>query len=135
MGIALAIETLLLVAATLLAALTTVRPGAFSGDLVIAVLAVGMGVRNATVRRLGIPDLTTTVLTLTLTGFAAESRLVGGEGRGGVRRASAVVAMLVGALVGALALKSSLTLPLALAAGLAALTWGLYLPAVKRLRA
>jgi uncharacterized membrane protein YoaK (UPF0700 family) len=33
---------------------------------VIALLAVGMGIQNATVRRLAVPDLTTTVLTLTL---------------------------------------------------------------------
>jgi uncharacterized membrane protein YoaK (UPF0700 family) len=37
----------------------------------IAVVAVAMGLQNATVRALGVPDMTTTVLTLTLTGLAA----------------------------------------------------------------
>ena len=52
-----------------------VRPNAVSGDAVIALLAFAMGVRNATVRGLGVPDLTTTVLTMTLTGLAADSQL------------------------------------------------------------
>ncbi|CAM5630617.1 hypothetical protein SFUMM280S_02716 [Streptomyces fumanus] len=46
----------------------------------IAVTAFAMGLRNATVRRLGVPDLTTTVLTMTLTGLAADSRAGGGPG-------------------------------------------------------
>src|SRR6266852_1304714 len=33
---------------------------------------LGVGVRNSTIRRLGVPDLTTTVLTMTLTGLAAD---------------------------------------------------------------
>jgi hypothetical protein len=38
-----------------------------------------MGIQNASVRELGVPDFTTTVLTLTLTGLAAaDSSLAGG---------------------------------------------------------
>jgi uncharacterized membrane protein YoaK (UPF0700 family) len=37
--------------------------------VVIAVLAAALGLQNATVRRLAVPDVTTTVLTLTLTGW------------------------------------------------------------------
>jgi len=59
-----------------------VRPDELSGDAVIALLAFAMGVRNATIRRLGVPDLTTTVLTMTLTGLAAESPPAGGSGSG-----------------------------------------------------
>jgi len=116
---ALAIEAILVGAATILAASIDVRANAPSGDLVIALLAAAMGVRNATVRRIGVPDLTTTVLTLTLTGLAADSRLFGGSGKGTVRRSSAVLMMFSGALVGAVLLKTSMVLPLALAAGLA----------------
>ncbi|MEP7342131.1 MAG: DUF1275 family protein [Acidobacteriota bacterium] len=46
--------------------------------VVIVLTAVAMGLRNATVRRLAVPDLTTTVQTLTLTGLAADSFLAGG---------------------------------------------------------
>jgi Protein of unknown function (DUF1275) len=69
--------------------------------LVIALLAFAMGVRNATIRRLAVPDLTTTVLTMTLTGLAADSSLAGGDNHAAVRRTAAVVAMLAGAVAGA----------------------------------
>jgi uncharacterized membrane protein YoaK (UPF0700 family) len=106
--IALSIEASSLAGAAILAAAADIRPGGVAGDCVIGLLALGMGVRNATVRRLAVPDVTTTVLTMTLTGLAADSRLAGGDGTGTVRRTSAVVAMLVGALAGALLLKLSL---------------------------
>jgi uncharacterized membrane protein YoaK (UPF0700 family) len=84
---------------------------------VIAVLALAMGVRNAVVRRLSIRDLTTTVLTQTLTGLAADSRVAGGEGPRSGRRAGAVAAMLAGALAGALLfLHRGPALPLLIAA-------------------
>jgi uncharacterized membrane protein YoaK (UPF0700 family) len=86
---------------------------------VIALLAFAMGVRNATVRRIGVPDLTTTVLTMTLTGLAADSPPAGGSGKGSARRTAAVAAMFGGALAGALMVKTSLALPLIAAAGLA----------------
>jgi uncharacterized membrane protein YoaK (UPF0700 family) len=49
--------------------------------------------------RLAVADLTTTVLTLTLTGLAADSRLGGGSGAHTGRRLLAVAAMLIGAVV------------------------------------
>jgi uncharacterized membrane protein YoaK (UPF0700 family) len=116
---ALGIETALVLAAAMVAAVIDVRAGAFSGDAVIALLAFAMGVRNATVRRLAVPDLTTTVLTMTLTGLAADSRVAGGSGEGSVRRVAAVLAMLCGAVGGALLLKSSLVATLLAAAVLA----------------
>jgi uncharacterized membrane protein YoaK (UPF0700 family) len=78
--------------------------GAASRYLLIALLALAMGVQNATARRLAVADLTTTVLTLTLTGIAADSWLGGGNGARTARRILAVAAMLMGALVGALLL-------------------------------
>jgi uncharacterized membrane protein YoaK (UPF0700 family) len=109
--------------AALLAISVTVTPDALSGDVVIALLAFGMGARNATVKRIGFPDLTTTVLTMTLTGLAADSQLAGGSGKGSFRRSVAVGAMLCGATAGALLLKVHLALVLAVAAILALLTW------------
>jgi uncharacterized membrane protein YoaK (UPF0700 family) len=67
----------------------------------IVCLSTAMGIQNASARRLGVPDLTTTVLTLTITGIAADSVIVGGKGSQAGRRSIAVAAMLVGALVGA----------------------------------
>jgi uncharacterized membrane protein YoaK (UPF0700 family) len=81
----------------------------------IALTAAAMGLRNATVRRLGVPDMTTTVLTLTLTGLGADSSLAGGASPRWPRRLASVAAMLAGAAVGAiLVLRSGLTLPLCL---------------------
>lgn len=89
----------------------------------IVPLGLAMGVQNATARRLAVPDLTTTVLTLTLTGIAADSHLAGGPGGHPLRRLISVSAMLVGALIGALlVLHVDLVLPLALAAALMAVT-------------
>src|SRR5262249_15000926 len=67
----------------------------------IVVLSSAMGLQNAVARRLAIPDLTTTVLTLTITGIAADNRVVGGAGSVAGRRLVAVAAMLTGAIVGA----------------------------------
>ena len=131
-GIALGIETTMIAIAALFAAIKTPHIGHLSGYVVIALLAFAMGVRNATIRRIAVPDLTTTVLTMTLTGLAADSPLFGGDGRGSTRRVLAVGTMLVGALVGALELKTSIVLPLATAAALAGVTALIYVPVARR---
>jgi uncharacterized membrane protein YoaK (UPF0700 family) len=88
---------------------------------VIAILAFAMGVRNAAVRHLAVPDMTTTVLTQTLTGLAADSSLAGGTNPRAGRRSGAVAAMFVGAVLGAaLYLHQSAALALAIAAALTA---------------
>jgi uncharacterized membrane protein YoaK (UPF0700 family) len=73
--------------------------------VVIGLLAAALGLQNATVRRLAVPDVTTTVLTLTLTGLAADSWLAGGRSPRAGRRVAAVGLMAAGALVGALLLR------------------------------
>jgi uncharacterized membrane protein YoaK (UPF0700 family) len=93
---------------------------------VIALLGIGTGVQNATVRRLAIPDLTTTVLTMTLTGLAADSSLAGGDHARRSRRIASAAAMLAGALAGgALIVHQGFTTTLVLlTAMLAAVTVG-----------
>jgi uncharacterized membrane protein YoaK (UPF0700 family) len=91
-------------AAIAVAAVAGSQLGSASRYALIALLALAMGVQNATARRLAVPDLTTTVLTLTLTGIAADSRLAGGPGTKTGRRLLAVVSMAFGALVGAVLL-------------------------------
>jgi uncharacterized membrane protein YoaK (UPF0700 family) len=82
----------------------------------IVVLALAMGVQNSSVRHLAIPDLTTTVLTLTVTGIGADSALGGGKGSKSGRRVVSVVAMFLGALAGAaLILHVHIALPLVFA--------------------
>jgi len=71
----------------------------------IVLLGIAMGMQNAVARRLGVPDLTTTVLTLTLTGLAADSSPAGGATPRPGRRVLSVLAMFLGALAGALLLR------------------------------
>ena len=94
---------------------------------IIALLALAMGVQNAAAQRLSVPDLTTSVLTKTLTGLASEAAVVGGAGSRLGRRALAIMAMLAGALVGGLLVLNvsvasaiAVALGLVLAVGLAA---------------
>jgi uncharacterized membrane protein YoaK (UPF0700 family) len=79
-----------------------------------------MGAQNAVVRQLKVFDLTTTVLTMTLTGIAADMRQR--DRFAIVRRLLAVGAMLAGAAVGAvLVLEVSDVAALGLAAALLAI--------------
>jgi uncharacterized membrane protein YoaK (UPF0700 family) len=95
------IQVLLVAVAVALAWLggSQVTPGYRYG--LIAMLAIAMGLQNAAVRKIAVPDLTTTVLTLTMTGLVADSALVGGPGSRAGRRLVAVSAMFLGALAGA----------------------------------
>jgi uncharacterized membrane protein YoaK (UPF0700 family) len=96
---ALAVEAVLLGAAAAVAFAWPVT--AATAYPMIAVTALAMGMRNATVRKLGVPDLTTTtVLTTTLTGLASDSRLGGGSGKRTPRRAALVTSLLAGAVLG-----------------------------------
>jgi uncharacterized membrane protein YoaK (UPF0700 family) len=83
----------------------------------IGLTGLAMGLRNAVVRKLAVADLTTTVLTLTLTGLAADSALAGGEGTRWPRRIGSVTSMFAGAAAGAWLVARSVALALA-AAGL-----------------
>jgi uncharacterized membrane protein YoaK (UPF0700 family) len=132
LGWALAGEVAFIALAALVAAVGAVTVGGGISYLLIALLGFAMGVRNATVRRIGIPDLTTTVLTMTVTAFASDISRGGWSGEDAIRRLSAITSMFLGALVGALLLKASLALPLALAAGLALLSALVYIPSALR---
>jgi uncharacterized membrane protein YoaK (UPF0700 family) len=82
----------------------------------VAVLAVALGIQNGTVHHLGVHDLTTTVLTLSLAGVVTDSQIARGPMARPHRRLGSIAAMLAGAGVGALLLFVSLSLVLALAA-------------------
>jgi uncharacterized membrane protein YoaK (UPF0700 family) len=68
-------------------------------DSIVALVAIALGIQNAASRRLAVPDITTSVLTMTLTGIAAD--LLTGSRRIALRRALSVAAMLGGAYIGA----------------------------------
>ena len=109
---------ILLVALALAEALVATVSTPVGQYSIIAALSIAMGLQNATARRLAVPDLTTTVLTLTLTGFAADSALAGGTNPRPGRRTIATLSMFLGAAIGALVLLrigASAVLALALA--------------------
>ncbi|MFJ8622901.1 YoaK family protein [Kitasatospora sp. NPDC093550] len=115
---AVGVEAVLVAGATLLSAVAgpssdPVRP------TLIGVLGFAMGGQNAVVRALKVPDLTTTVLTMTITALAAD--------RTGHRRLASAVWMFVGALLGAVLVlhadvPTALALALVLLLAVAALT-------------
>jgi uncharacterized membrane protein YoaK (UPF0700 family) len=114
-------ELLLVTGALLVAALSSQQIGSASRYPLIILLAIAMGIQNATARTLAVADLTTTVLTMTMTGIAADAKLAGGHGSKLGRRVLSIAAMLLGALIGGLlVLKVDTPAPLALAAGLLA---------------
>ncbi|UXN32619.1 YoaK family protein [Glutamicibacter sp. M10] len=69
--------------------------------LITGFIAASMGLQAATARHLGVKDVTTVVVTSTLTGLAADSPLGGGSGKFWQRRLLAVVLILAGAATGA----------------------------------
>ncbi|WP_448664777.1 YoaK family protein [Sphingomonas sp. CJ20] len=86
---------------------------------IIALTAIAMGYRNATIRHLKVADMTTTVLTLTLTGLAADSTLAGGDNPNWQRRVGSVVSICLGAGAGAwMTIRWGLAPPLFLATAL-----------------
>ncbi|HZZ64289.1 MAG TPA: YoaK family protein [Candidatus Baltobacteraceae bacterium] len=98
-GHLLAYSSLFKVALLLMA--TIIAAVGLSPLAVIPELGITMGIQNAVARKIAIPDLTTTVLTMTLTGIMADSSLVGGSNPRLVRRILAVLTMFAGAFAGA----------------------------------
>jgi uncharacterized membrane protein YoaK (UPF0700 family) len=109
-------QALFLIVAMVLALVGTQPFGSGVRYALVVSLAIAMGVQNSSVRRLAVPDLTTTVLTLTVTGIGADSALGGGKGSKSGRRLVSVAAMFIGALIGAaLLLHVRVALPLVIA--------------------
>lgn len=112
------VEALLLWAAAAVAFDYDIARGAIGPTVyaVIGLTGLAMGFRNATIRQLKIPDVTTTVLTLTISGLAADSRLGGGTNPNWGRRVTSIATMFVGAAAGTwLVLSWGISVPLLLA--------------------
>lgn len=123
LAVAAATQAGLVVAAAIVAGTAGVGTSAARLSLV-GLLAVAMGGQNAVARRLAVPDLTTTVLTLTVTGLVADATSWSVRGR----RLVPVLAMLAGALAGGLLLRlvnvaASLWLAAALLAACSAIAY------------
>ncbi|PVE98658.1 DUF1275 domain-containing protein [Microbacterium sp. TPD7012] len=80
--------------------------------------AAAMGMQAAVARSLAVADVTTVVVTSTLTSLASESLVDGGVKGVWNRRFAAIAIIFVGALVGALLLRFGVAVPLLLAGAL-----------------
>ena len=115
-------QLLFVAGALVVAVLASDDVGTGSRYALIVLMAIAMGIQNTAARQLAVPDLTTTVLTMTVTGIAADATLAGGPGSKLGRRGLSIAAMLLGALIGGLlVLRVDNAAPLALATGLLAL--------------
>jgi uncharacterized membrane protein YoaK (UPF0700 family) len=119
LAVAVGVEVILVGAATIIVWTVAVPLPAGARNAVAALLAVAMGVQNTVARSLAVPDLTTTVLTMVLTGVAADLQAGAGAAPAIARRLLAVAAMLAGAAVGArLIVHGHTTVVLGVAVGL-----------------
>lgn len=92
---------------------------------VAAVVAVAMGLQAALARHVAVKDVTTVVVTSTITGLAADSWLGARTGQPWARRLLAILLIAAGAAVGALLLRVDLAAGLALSAALTVVVAGL----------
>ncbi len=116
LGVTAGIEAVIVAETVTMAALSASPMPAGLRYALIVSLALAMGAQNATARKLAVPDLTTTVLTLTITGIAADHALAGATGAHAARRLISVAAMFLGALAGALlVLRVHIVYPLVIA--------------------
>jgi len=91
------------------------------GRAITALLALGMGLQTAILRRHGVQDLATNVMTLTLTALLAESRLGEGSRANVLRRVMSIACFFSGGVIAAALVHFGTVYPLGLAALLYAL--------------
>lgn len=111
-------QSALLAAAAAVSGAVGGTPAGTARDAIVGVCAAAMGGQNAVARRMGVRELTTTVMTGTLVG------LLSGSGESGVaqaRQSIGILALVAGAAIGtALVRVSDATAPLAVCAAIAA---------------
>jgi uncharacterized membrane protein YoaK (UPF0700 family) len=101
LAVTLSLEVVMLVALSILAGTGVLDYRDDTKLILIAGLAVTFGIQNSTARQFGIQELSTTVLTTTISGIGFDSRLAGGTGDREKLRFGVVAAILAGASLGA----------------------------------
>jgi uncharacterized membrane protein YoaK (UPF0700 family) len=112
--VGLGVEVVAIAFAVLVATVGTVRT-VDQRYALVALLAFAMGVQNATVRRMGLPEANTTVLTTSLGSLAADQVAIDGRPPHSGRRVSTVAGIFLGAVLGALLQRHGTGWPLAAA--------------------
>ena len=127
LGITLSLEVVMLVTLSILAGTGVLNYHDHTKLFLIAGLAIAFGIQNSTARQFGIQELSTTVLTTTISGLGFDSRLAGGTGDREKLRYGVIFTILAGATLGAtltrFAVAPVITLAGALVATSAAIFW------------
>ncbi|MDV3133525.1 YoaK family protein [Mycobacterium sp. 29Ha] len=127
LGITLSLEVVMLVTLSILAGTGVLDYRDHTKLFLIAGLAIAFGIQNSTARQFGIQELSTTVLTTTISGLGFDSRLAGGTGDREKLRYGVVFTIVAGATLGAtltrFAVAPVITLAAALVATSAAIFW------------
>jgi uncharacterized membrane protein YoaK (UPF0700 family) len=127
LGIALGVEVAMLATLSVLAGAGVLDYHDNRKLILIAGLAVTFGVQNSTARQFGVQELSTTVLTTTISGLGFDSRLAGGSGDRGRLRYSVVLALFGGAAVGATMTRFATAPVIAVAAAVVATSAAIFL--------
>nr|WP_231710193.1 YoaK family protein [Arthrobacter zhangbolii] len=117
-SVALIVVAAVITALAVFSLLADVQGNEVLGGITTSSLATAMGVQAATAKRLAVAEITTVVVTSTITGLASDSRLAGGNSRFWLRRALAIALIMLGAVAGAAALKVGLWLGLSISAAI-----------------
>jgi uncharacterized membrane protein YoaK (UPF0700 family) len=124
--ITLALEVVMLATLSILAGTGVIDYYDNSKLFLIAGLAVTFGIQNSTARQFGIQELSTTVLTTTISGIGFDSRLAGGTGDREKLRYGVVLSLCGGAVVGATMTRYTVSPVIALAAAVVALAGAIF---------
>ncbi|MCV7420358.1 DUF1275 domain-containing protein [Mycobacterium yunnanensis] len=112
----LCVNAALLTAVATVLLLVPVSGQAAGGIAVAATIAVAMGAQASIARFLAVTDMTTVVVTSTITSYASETLFAGGTSWFTHRRLWAIVAIFAGAVAGGLAMKVHICVPVYVAA-------------------
>lgn len=102
-----AVEWVFLAVAVALSMILPVGSNPFAAMFVLAPLAFAFGLQNALLRKHGVPDLATCVMTLTFTAYTAETRIAGGRNEQWRRRVGSIGFFMAGATLGAVLTKTA----------------------------
>lgn len=126
LAVTLSLEVVMLVALSILAGTGVLDYRDHTKLFLIGGLAVTFGIQNSTARQFGIQELSTTVLTTTISGIGFDSRLAGGTGDREKLRFSVVLAILAGAGLGATLTRFAVAPVIGLAAAAVATSAGIF---------
>ncbi|KFI82942.1 YoaK family protein [Bifidobacterium psychraerophilum] len=96
------VEAIILLCAGLILLRVRLEPDSSVLYIFTFIVACVLGGQASAARKVGVKDVTTVVVTSTITGLASDSRMAGGAGQRSARKIAAVASIIAGATVGGL---------------------------------